>query len=229
MMGRRGVVEKAGEVLVGGSQVLLATVTAPLGRGRYNRWGASETEVAQPMPGDELVTEPQLGYTRAITIHAPPERVWAWLAQIGHGRGGLYSFDALENLVGCQIRSVEAILAEYQEVAVGDLIRMGPTGYPCFRVTLVDPPQHLVLVGADPKPPHGIPGPEDPAGVATWQWSLRPTPGGSGTRLVVRQRLTHPPSHVSSVMWHLIEPIAFVMERQMLLGIKQRSETQTPA
>jgi hypothetical protein len=98
--------------------------------------------------------------------------VWPWLAQIGQGRGGLFSFDGLENLVRCDIHSVDRILPQHQDLAARDLIRMGPPGYPCFRVDAVDPPEALVLVGADPKPPHAAAQADSPAGNSTWQWQL---------------------------------------------------------
>jgi hypothetical protein len=216
------------DVLVGGSQVLAVTLTAPMRRGRYNRWGATEAEVAGRMPGDELVAHPQLGYTRAITIEAPTEHVWPWLVQMGQGRGGLYSFDGLENLVGCAIQSADQILPDFQQLRVGDLIRLGPVGYPCFRVHHVESGASLVLVGADPRPPHPAAAPDSPAGIATWQWQLRPTPDSQGTRLVSRQRLSYPPTTTMRLMWHVVEPVGFVMERQMLRGIKQRAERGRP-
>ena len=212
------------DVLVGGSQVLGTVVTAPIARRRYNRWGAHGAEVTDPMPGDELVRHPQLGYTRAVEIAAPPDRVWPWLVQLGQGRGGLYSFDGLENLVGCDIHSADRVLPEHQELHVGDLIRLGPVGYPCFRVAQVDPGASLVLVGADPKPPHDAATPDAPGGVATWQWQLRPASEGRRTRLLSRQRLSYPPTVGMHVLWHLVEPVGFVMERQMLLGLKRRAE-----
>jgi len=98
-------------------------LAAPLLRGRYNRWGATTSEVTAPMPGDELVPHPRLGYTRAITVNASPETVWQWLVQIGQGRGGLYSFDGLENLARCNIHSVDRIVGEHQQLSVGDLVR----------------------------------------------------------------------------------------------------------
>ncbi len=86
----------------------------------------------------------------------------------------------------------------------------------------MQPAEFLVLVAADPMPPHEVATADSPGGIATWQWQLRPAAGGSGTRLVARQRLTYPDN--MSVMWHVVEPISFVMERQMLRGIKQRAE-----
>src|SRR5665647_270163 len=52
------------------------------------------------------------------------------------------------------------------------------------------------------------------------QWVLRPIRGGTATRLVSRQRNTHPRGQ--RMLWRLVEPIGFVMERRMLLGIKER-------
>jgi hypothetical protein len=214
------------DVVVGGVQIAATTLTAPLTRRRYNRWGATDAEVADAMPGDALVADPRMTYTRALTIAAPPDRVWPWLAQIGQGRGGLYSFDGLENLVRCDIHSVDRVLPEHQDLTVDDLIRMGPPGYPCFRVHEVDPPSTLVLVGADPKPPHAAAAAGSPTGVSTWQWLLRPTDGGRATRLLVRQRLTYPDGQ--ALLWHLVEPVAFVMERQMLRGLRDRAEGRVP-
>lgn len=78
------------------------------------------------MPGDELIPSSATASTRAITIDAPPGEVWPWLAQIGQGRGGFYSFDALENLLRCAIHSADRIIPEFQRVSAGDLIRLAP-------------------------------------------------------------------------------------------------------
>ena len=126
--------------------------------------------------------------------------------------------------MGCDIHSADQILPDFQQLEVGDLIRLGPAGYPCFRVAQIEPGASLVLVGADPGPPHAQASADSPAGIATWQWQLRPTPDSEGTRLVARQRLSYRPTTGMRVMWHLVEPVGFVMERQMLRGIKQRAE-----
>ena len=68
-----------------------------LARPWHIRWGATGAEVDRPLPGDEIVKRLRNWSTRAITIHAPAEAIWPWLAQIGQGRGGLYSYDWLEN------------------------------------------------------------------------------------------------------------------------------------
>lgn len=196
-------------------------------RERYNRWGVSREEWAAAMPGDELVPNPVLVSTRGITIDAPPDAVWPWLAQIGQGRGGLYSYDGLENLVGLDIHSVDTLLGEEQQVREGDLVRLGKPGSPCFSVVSVDRPRSLVLVSADPASGIPVPTPVDDGLGATWQWLLRPVGDGTRTRLLSRQRNTHPRGQ--RVLWRIVEPIGFVMERRMLQGIKERAERETYA
>ena len=92
-------------------------------RPRQLRWGATDQEVARAMPGDEIVARPVFNATRAVTVNARPEEIWPWLVQIGFGRAGWYSYDILDNLGR---HSSEEILAEYQHLAPGDLIPLGP-------------------------------------------------------------------------------------------------------
>jgi hypothetical protein len=212
------------EHLLGAVQVGGTLVLSPLLRNWYNRWGATAEEAAQPMPGDELVPNSLLGYTHAITIQSPPARVWQWLAQMGQGRGGLYSYDGLENLAGCKIHSVDRIVPELQNLQVGELIRLGPQGYPCFAVAALEPGRALVLVSADPQTGEAVD--LDPQAVkgfsiATWQFLLMPQ-DGNATRLLARQRLAY--TQDMRWIWRLTEPVAFVMERKMLLGIRGRAE-----
>jgi hypothetical protein len=210
---------------VGGACLVAGTVLgAPLLRRWYRHWGATPAERSAPMPGDDLLPEPKLQSTRAVTICAPCEQVWPWLAQVGQGRGGLYSYDVLEDLIGCDIHSADAILPEHQDLGAGDLIRMGPDGYPCYRVASLDPGRSLVLLGADPST-HEVPTPPIAAAQlgSSWQWQLLPV-GEHTCRLLVRQQNTYPPAQ--AVLWHLVEPISFVMERAMLLGIRDRVEAR---
>lgn len=217
------------DVIVGGTLAIITLLLSPLLRRWYNRWGAAPGELEAAMPGDDLVAEPALGYTRAISISAPPSGVWPWLIQFGQGKGGFYSYDGLENLVGCRIHSVETILPEHQRPDVGDLVRSGPPGkrYAAWQILDLDPPRHLVLMGADPAtgaaPPVVDEVPDRGYAGSTWQWVLHPTDGGRGTRLVVRQRLTYSPNQ--RLLWRIVEPLNFVMEREMLRGIERRAET----
>ena len=206
----------------GAAAIAVTLAGSPLLRGRYNSWGATGEECRAEMPGDDLVPEPRLQSTRALTIAAPPRAVWPWLVQIGQGRGGLYSYDGLENLLRLDIHSADEILADHQRLQPGDLVRLGKPGSPCFRVASVDPGASLVLVSADSATEDAVPTPVVDAAGATWQWQLRGVRGGTATRLVSRQRNAHPSGQ--RWLWRLVEPIGFVMERRMLLGIKERAE-----
>lgn len=122
---------------------------------------------------------PDLTATRAITIHAPAADVWPWIAQLGQGRGGFYSYDGMENLVGCDIHSVDRVVPEWQDVEVGAPFALAP------EVTLsaaaVEPGRALVVRSAVAM--ESAPAPYD----FTWTFVLRDAPDGS-TRLVVRER-----------------------------------------
>jgi hypothetical protein len=212
------------ENLLGAFQVGGTLILSPILRSWYNHWGADNEEINLPLPGDELVPAPMLGYTRAITINAPAKRVWPWLAQMGQGRGGLYSYDGLENLAGCKIHSTDHILPELQDPQAGELIRLGPQGYPCFAVASVDPAQALVLISANPQtgqPVEHTPQAAKGYSIATWQFILQAQDENT-TRLLIRQRLSYSPD--LAWVWRLTEPVGFVMERKMMLGIKKRAE-----
>jgi hypothetical protein len=92
----------------------------------YLRWGATDDEVRQTLPGDEIVPGGVGQETRAITIHASAERVWPWVAQIGQDRGGFYSYDLLENLVGCEMPTVDLLRLDRQSWQLGDKLWMYP-------------------------------------------------------------------------------------------------------
>lgn len=205
-------------------------VASPVLRRWYNRWGATDDEGVLPLPGDGLVKQPKLGYTRAITIQAPPEQVWPWLIQIGQGRGGFYSYDGLENLVGCDIRSVDLILPDQQDLAVGDIVRSGRDRHICWVVMDLDPPHYLVLQGAGTPADVDVPEvvdevPERGYAASTWQWLLDPVDAERHTRVVVRQRCTYSPRQW--LLWRFVEPLNFVMEWKMLRGLKARAEHTT--
>ena len=178
------------------------------------RWGATNREAAALVPGDELISDADLTATRAVTIHAPVGDVWPWVAQLGQGRGGFYSYDFLENLMGCDIHSSDRIVPEWQTTDVGDAVNLYPEVG--LIVARVDPGRALVLRG--PPPMGGMRAPCD----FTWAFALRDGADGT-TRLVVRERYAY--AHWSAAL--LVEPVevvSFVMSRRMLRGIRDRAE-----
>jgi hypothetical protein len=178
------------------------------------RWGATAQELAGPLPGDELIAPPDLAATRALTIHAPAERVWPWIAQLGQARGGFYSYDFLENLVGCNIHSADRVVPEWQAITAGDEVRLHPDV--ALEVAAVDPGRSLVLRGGVPA------GDAPPPFDFTWAFALQPGPDGT-TRLIVRERYgyTRP---WARFMVEPVEVIDFVMTQKMLRGIRSRAE-----
>jgi len=82
-----------------------------------DRWGATDAEVNATFPGDELVSAPASFVNRAVTIEASPEEIYPWLIQMGAGKGGLYSYTAFENMIGCKLVNADRIHDEWQTLS----------------------------------------------------------------------------------------------------------------
>src|SRR5208337_3881276 len=117
-------------------------------RPRHLRWGASAQECDASLPGDDLIVSPDLTATRAITVRASADQVWPWIAQLGQGRGGFYSYDFLENLVGCDIHSADRIVPGWQDIKIGDKVKLAPAVG--LDVAALEPGRSLVLRGGVP-------------------------------------------------------------------------------
>lgn len=225
----------ASAVAFTGAAVSLTAVTA---RWTSLHWGATVHESQEELPGDDLVGGDALVATRAITIDAPADRVWPWIAQLGQGRGGFYSYDWLENLVGCDIHSADTIVERWQHVEPGDRVRLHPEL--ALTVASVEPGHSLVLHGAPPaaadkaedvaseaeaEPPKWA---NEPGGINafTWAFVVRRHPAG-GTRLLVRERYAVT-SRWSRLFLELVTAVSSVMSQKMLRGIRARAEA-TPA
>ncbi len=201
----------------------LAATLVPLVPAAHRRqlgWGASPGEQVTSLPGDGLIARASLVATRAIDIAAPPEAVFAWLAQLGQGRGGFYSYDALENLRGLGIHSADRIEPRWQGLAVGDQVNLAE-GF-ALDVAICDRPHALVLHGAPPADPDDVDQPDQ--GVPyTFSWAFVVQPSGSGSRLLVRERYGYRAAWagrlVAPVTW-----VSFLMTRRMLRGIRERAE-----
>jgi hypothetical protein len=225
--------------LLAGAAVLAELAGYLVWRPRMLRWGATEEEAAEALPGDARTPHPRVQSTRAITIGVPPERVWPWIVQMGIERAGFYSHDWVERLLG-RARYVEGrhsatrIHPELQDLQAGDPVPYGAGVI--ARVDEIEPCRHLV------------------AGEA---FVLRPVPGGR-TRLIVRYRgmgfisaaagAIGPDAALRTRLIHfalvdipgvelvaraidffISDPLHHYMEAGMLKGIKERAEGTPPA
>ena len=211
------------------SKVLLGAAAAGIAGyqliGWMSHWGASEEEIAAGYPGDELIEPPADQTTMAVTIAAPAEVIWSWLVQIGQDRGGMYSYDGLEQAIGLEIHSAETINPAWQHLEPDDSVRLVPPGWGplpdsyAFRVSMVEPPHTLVLRQGPPQDPWD----------GVWTFSIREV-GPGLCRLVSRTRTHRNPGVAQAVLraaTTLGAPITWVMTRKMLLTLKERAEGMT--
>lgn len=202
-------------------------VLYPRARRGVLTWGATEDEVRAVLPGDELAPNADVVATRAVDIDAAPCEVWPWLAQIGSGRGGMYSYDALENVVGCEMTSADDVVPEWQDIQVGDVVHLHPD-VP-LPVAVVEKDRALVLHGTAPTADlvraEGLDDTGDEPSVPfdfVWAFVLVERPDGR-TRLLVRERYAYRTPWAGA----LVEPVSWVswfMTERMLRGIKERAE-----
>jgi hypothetical protein len=206
--------------------VLVATVVA-LSRllPSLRRWGATDDEVKASLTGDELVADPAVTSTRAVTVAAPADAVWPWLLQIGVGRGGWYSYDGLERLFGVPVHNTDQLRDEWQDLAEGDRVVLAPAGWMgspgyAMDVARIDEGASLVLRQQPPEHPWD----------GVWSFHVRSIDDRS-CRLVARSRTAVPRGAakvMAAVGSFIADPITFAMERRMLLGIKDRAERRNP-
>ena len=194
-------------------------------RPRLLRWGALDEEVRQPYPGADLISGGRRGATMAVTIEAPPSRVWPWLVQMGCDRAGWYSWDRLDN---GGVPSAERIHPEWQDVRIGQRLASLPSGRAWFEVAALEPERFLGLRAAiDLR--HGRPfdpaGPRPPFHVDTlWGFQLKPWPAGR-TRLVVSGYAAARPRLLQALADRLFwEPAHWIMQTRQFTNLRRRAE-----
>jgi len=174
-------------------------------RRRVLNWGATEDEARAQLPGDELLPDADGIATRATTIDAPASAVWPWIAQMGPSpRGGAYTYDWIENLLGLNMHSVDRVLPEFQHPRVGETVGYGKNR---MSYAIVEPERVLSTRSAD----------------GNWVWTFLLEETDGRTRLISRNRFRLPRLRDRIGMLPM-EPASLVMERKMLAGIKQRAE-----
>jgi hypothetical protein len=189
------------------------------------RWGATDDELNWEWPGDELTPHRDGEATRAITIHASAHEVWAWLMQIGQDRGGFYSYTWLENLLGCKMHNADKIIPEFQHRKVGETVWLTPKERYGGRARMVIheliPNRAMILVPAEDAKTVEKTG-RAPGG--TWGFVLEPLDEHT-TRLIVCSRSSQNQTCLGKLFERTVfDPAHFIMERRMMLGIKERAE-----
>jgi hypothetical protein len=170
-------------------------------------WGATADETARHLPGDELLGA-DIVATRAIGIDAPPSAIWPWLVQMGPGRAGAYTYDWIENLFGLNMHSADRIVPEWQQLEVSEVLR-SREGRPGMRVEILEPERVY----------------SSRSEAGDWVWTFVLQPENGSTRLISRNRIAMKGAAAGQRLGILVmEPGSLVMERKMLMGIKQRAE-----
>ncbi|HEY7408778.1 MAG TPA: hypothetical protein VH638_10985, partial [Gemmatimonadaceae bacterium] len=182
----------------------------------HMRWGTTRAERGMALPGDELAPGARYKIDHAVTIIAPADSVWPWLAQLGQDRGGFYSYTWLENLIGADVHNASRIVPAWQERHEGELVRAVPPDWLGgrfgrdigWRIARLEPGRAMVLEG--------------------WGAFVLVPVDARTTRMIVRTRGDGRPSLGGTVLAPLglliFEPAHFIMQRRMLLGIKERAE-----
>jgi hypothetical protein len=209
---------------IGGAALMAINLLAPFARHARCTWGLSGAEVDRVHPGDELVPEPRWGWTHGVEIEAPAFDVWPWVAQIGADRAGFYSYQWLENLAGCALRNAEVIHPEWQ-LHAGGTLQIHPK-IPPLAVVHFEPGRCFVAHAAADEAARAA---GQPWVACSWLFLVEPL-GDQRCRLVSRFRASSSDDLATRLSSGptLIEPIGFVMDRRMLLGIKRRAEPPPP-
>lgn len=189
-----------------------AAITAVLYAARryYRNWGSTKEECQVQLPGDELIGDPVIQVTEAVWIDAPPSAIWPWLLRMVQDRS---------DVIGLRHHNTDRVHPEWQQLAVGDVVRLTPKGWMglpdglALRVETIEPERSIVLRVAPSNLPQAV-------------WSLHLEPHWDDhSRLLARARvgLRHP-GEVFAV--ELARPVIALMTRGVLLGIKRRIQLQ---
>ena len=209
-----------------GASLMFVLIILPCLRSKLRKWGSTEEELSRDLPGDELITDMKGWYNHAITINAAPADVWPWVVQLGQNKGGFYSYELLENIVGSKIHNADRIVPDFQDTVVGDKVMMTPKAAP-YIVAAIEPGRAFVLrlrvnlknnetVSADEPLPEKY---QD----GSWLFLIEETPEGT-TRMITRSRNDWNQSKTNTFFYGLFGIISMVMDRKLLKGIRKRAK-----
>jgi hypothetical protein len=201
---------------VEGAFRIIASLATPFRRGERLHEGLTEAEANGVFPGDGRVPSPRFTWTHAVEVDAPPAEVWPWVVQIGQDRAGFYSYQALENVAGCDLVNADRIHPEWQQRKAGDLLKLH-AGVPPMTIVQIEEGRYLVAQI------HTVEG--DRYANVSWMFQVEPLPGRR-SRVVSRFRSSTSDDIAHRLLFgpYLVEAVGGVMDRRMLRGIKERVE-----
>lgn len=207
---------------VGGVLVMLGAFLSPFARGARCHWGLDRELAARRYPGDELVPRPRWGWTHGVEIQASPLEVWPWVAQIGADRAGFYSYEWLENLIGCDVFNAETVHPEWEAKVGQELVLHPEPGAPRMKIVALETGKWLIASAVSDAEAQRA---TEPWIAVSWLFWIEPLDGGR-SRLISRYRVACSDDLASRLSYGptLMEPVGFAMDRRMLLGIKERVE-----
>ena len=216
------------EILEGfeGVAIIIACYITFFLKSARSHWGLTKSEANRYLLGDELVLEPKAQFSHGVDINAPSSSVWPWVAQIGQGRGGFYTYTALENIAGLNIQNADSIIPEFQNPKVGTLIPFSPTD--AYPIAILEKNKAIVLSFSYDMDKSAIIDPDQslPENYfqLSWLWYIEDL-GPNRSRFISRNRLSYSDSIKNKILFGwLMEPVVFAMDRKMCLGIKKRAE-----
>lgn len=216
-------VRKLAAVIVAAAAVfaLFFSVARPL----YMRWGATNAELAASFPGEELFPAAGARSVRGVTVDASADDVWPWVAQIGQDRGGFYSYDVLEDLVGGRMPRATRVMPEHQAWRPGDQLWMYPKekiGGAGGARLVAHEPGHVLMFAS-----RALGAGKDEPEAGVWGFVVQPVDAGHA-RLLAVSRAARATSPVAAGFGRAVfEPAHYVMERRMLLNLRTLAEGGT--
>lgn len=193
-------------------------------RPRLLRWGATDDEVRRPYPGADLIPDGTRSATMAVTLDAPPARVWPWLAQMGYDRAGWYSWDHLDNMGH---PSAERIHAEWQEIHAGTYTDRMQS----WQIASLEPGRYLGLRASRDLRTGRV---FDPAGPrpryftdSTWGFLLEGLPE-ERTRLIVSGYWSMRPRWLQPILSTIfLEPAHWIMQTRQFANLQRRVRAES--
>jgi len=205
-------------VTIAGFWIILAAIAAYnfAVRPWFLYWGTTASEKTRPLLGDDAWIGGVVSGTRAISIQAPPEKVWPWIVQIGQEQAGFYSYTWLENLTLADIHNTAEVRPAWQERKAKDVIRSvrrgflfgllkEKDGYTGWKISFVEPGRAMTL--------------------RNWgTFALEPD-GSGGTRFFARSRAEKLPGVAGRLFgFWFMDAAHFIMEKRMMVEIKRLAE-----